>query len=62
MSKFKKGDPFPSFDALINWLHLSGWVYINHKPYHPLWIKNMSISGLERFLGTKAMVRAIPNK
>lgn len=56
--KFKQGDSLSTIEALYNWIQLGGWVYINHKAYHPLWVKNLSIAQLERF----SLKRAVPTE
>ena len=44
VKKYHKGEPFKTIGALIEEVLKGGWVFYNHKPYHPSFIRGFPLS------------------
>lgn len=45
-AKFRQGETIDSFGTLVSLLDSGRWIYWNHKPLHPGWIRGMTLETL----------------
>jgi hypothetical protein len=48
--RFQPGAAVTSLLELLSLIGFKRWVYINHKPLHPAWVRNLSVASLESYI------------
>lgn len=57
--RFEQGEVIKTLDELLKAIGADRWVFINHKAYHPLFIRNMALGPLLASIGLSAVRIAV---
>lgn len=59
--KFIRGAAFKTLDAFAAHINGGGWVYIDHKIYHPGWARSFQFGWVAHRVHSGRLVAAMPN-